>query len=47
MAARFEDRERQPASLLPSMAKEVVFWCAVLVAVISGAVLVGRLGTIW
>jgi hypothetical protein len=29
------------------MAKEVIFWCAVLAALASGAVLIGNLGTIW
>lgn len=47
MAARFENRVHQPAQLLPQMAREVIFWCAVLAAVASGAVLVGHLGTIW
>jgi hypothetical protein len=47
MTARFENRERLPAPLLPGMAKEVIFWCAVLAALTSGAVLIGGLGTIW
>ncbi len=47
MAARFEDREGRWVPVLPEMAKEVIFWCAVLVAVVSGAVLIGHMDAVW
>jgi hypothetical protein len=46
MAARFQNCAREPAPLLPQMAKEVMFWCAVLAALVSCAVLIGGLGTL-
>jgi hypothetical protein len=47
MTARFENREHRPAPLLPKMAKEVIFWCAVLAALMASAVLIGDFGAIW
>jgi hypothetical protein len=46
MAARFKNCACEPTPLLPQMAKEVMFWCAVLAALVSGAVLIGGLGTL-
>ena len=47
MAARFDKPESPWMPVLPAAAKEVIFWCAVLVAVVSGAVLIGRMDAIF
>lgn len=47
MAARFDKSESAWMPVLPAAAKEVIFWCAVLVAVVSGAVLIGRMDEIF
>jgi hypothetical protein len=33
--------------MIPEMVREVVFWCAVLVVVVSGAVLIGQMEPVW
>lgn len=47
MAARFESRESHKLPVFPEMAKEVIFWCTLLVAVVSGAVLVSQMAPSW
>ena len=47
MAARFENRESRKMPVIPETVKEMIFWCAVLVAVVSGAVLIGRMDSVW
>lgn len=47
MATRFDKSESAWMPVLPAAAKEVIFWCAVLVAVVSGAVLIGRMDEIF
>jgi hypothetical protein len=47
MAARFGNSESSWKPLLPQAAKELIFWCAVLVAVVSGGVLVAQMDAIW
>lgn len=47
MAARIDKPESRWVPAMPEAAKEVVFWCAVLVAVVSGAVLIGHMDAVW
>ena len=47
MAARLENTESRKLPALPETAKELIFWCAVLVAVVSGAVLIGSMDALW
>lgn len=47
MAARFDKPVSRWIPELPDAAKEVIFWCAVLVAVVSGAVLIGRMDAVF
>jgi hypothetical protein len=47
MSARYDNRETQVFPFIPGMAKEVIFWCAVFIAVVTGAVLIGQMGPSW
>lgn len=47
MTAAEERVETKAPSLIPDMAKEVIFWCAVFVAVVTGAVLISQMGSGW
>jgi hypothetical protein len=47
MAARFDKPDSRWMPVPPAAAKEAVFWCAVLVAVVSGAILVGRMDAVF
>ncbi len=47
MGAGFDKAENRWKPAVPQAAKEVIFWCAVLVAVVSGGVLIGQMDAVW
>jgi len=47
MSVPYEIRKQQTLTVIPEMAKEVIFWCAVFVAVVTSAVLIGQIGSDW
>lgn len=47
MAAGCDKAGNRWKPAVPQAAKEVIFWCAVLVAVVSGGVLIGRMDALW
>ncbi|MFO1204284.1 MAG: hypothetical protein U1E63_00750 [Burkholderiales bacterium] len=47
MAAGCDKVENRWKPALPQAAKEVIFWCAVVVAVVSGGVLIGQMDAVW
>jgi len=49
MTIPYSGRESESSShsFIPEMAKEVFFWCAVFVVAVTGAILVGQMGSGW
>jgi hypothetical protein len=47
MSAHYENRKPRTLAVMPEMAKEVIFWCAVFVVVVTSAVLIGQMNADW
>ena len=47
MSAHYANRKPRTPSVMPEMAKEVIFWSAVFVVVATSAVLVGQMDADW